>query len=162
MFKVLSDVRSRGQGVERLFQGHIQVHRPSGFSWATIKRLMDGFSRLLGQFLWGHEGIVQGCMVHRVGGVEVRLVDGLPVSPLQHMSGPVSSDAQQGDAGMKGFSQCWTMVDCRRSRGRYYRYRAPCGQCESQGMVGCCPFIEGHADLDRGVVMQCQYNGGIS
>ena len=72
---------------------------------------MDRPSRLLRQFLLRHEGGVQGGMVHRVGGVKVRLIDGLPMSPVQRVGGPVGGDAHQGDAGMVGFSQCWTMVD---------------------------------------------------
>ena len=158
----LRKVRSRGEIVQGLVERHIEVHGTCGLSGSSLQRSVQGLSRPLGERLHVHDRFVEHVVVHDMGRVNACLGQGLAMSPAHDVLGSIGCDAEQGDAGVKGFCKGRSMVERSCSGGAHHRHGRPSGQGQAQGVVCCGPFVDGDVHCDVWVVVQGQHEGGVS
>ena len=140
-----------GVGVQGLVEGAVDV---------------DGPGRpCAGHLLQGRLGVRCPCGRPReegpnVGGVNPGLHEGLAFPLIGGPCRPVCREADEREATAVGFGEGRRVVQCRRAARAGHRDGPPQGEGHAEGVVGRCPFVQGH-DAANASIFQSLHQRGI-
>ena len=95
-----------------------------------------------------------------MGGVNPGLHEGLAFPLIGGPSRPVRCEADEREATAVSFGEGGSVVQCRRAARASHRDGPPQGEGHAEGVVGRCPFVQGH-DAANASVFQSLHQRGI-